>query len=546
MPAMPSVRPGPPSRRRLGFRRRRASHSVRAERGSSPGRTAAWLLLCGALGSGLAPAARAQGLNLARPGTGWSDLTGYSAWPHAAAAAPRAEQFALQTAPGGGADPSGGGLQVEPERAPLWVPVLEIIGFDTALNLYNRRFSGTDDYDVSGSTIRRNWRGPWVTDNDPFQVNQFGHPYQGSLYHGAVRATGHGYWTAAAVTFVSSIGWEIAGERTPPSKNDQVASGIAGSFLGEPMYRMARLLRGGEANGWRTWVAAAVSPPDGLNHAIYGSRWDAAFDDHEPWYDGRLRLGGSRLITDKGGQRDTDRQAAELDLSFDYGLPGKPGYTYERPFDLFSVNLLLSSANGVEYLATRGLIGGATYANGDRDRPLHGVWGLWGSYDYVAPQIFNLSTTSLSVGTALRWQATDRTELQGTALGGVGYAAASVRRGPVDDAVERDFHYGFAPRVSLAGRAIWDQRLALELSSQQYWLGRIAHRSAGRDDVSRYDAALTWRVVGRHAIGVKAVWSRRETELPDTGDRTQSIANVGVYYTLLGGDGFGGGFEGRR
>jgi hypothetical protein len=71
-----------------------------------------------------------------------------------------------------------------PDKSYLW-PALEIIGFDLALSNYNRAFSGTHDYDVSWASIRRNLRGPWVVDNDPFRVNQFAHPYQGSLYHGA-------------------------------------------------------------------------------------------------------------------------------------------------------------------------------------------------------------------------------------------------------------------------------------------------------------------------------------------------------------------------
>ena len=100
-----------------------------------------------------------------------------------------------------------------------------------------------------------------MVDNDPFQVNQFMHPYQGSLYHGAARSAGLSYWEAAALTFAGSAWWEITGEKTPPSRNDQIASGIAGSFLGEPLFRMARLVHATAAtclrclaqSGWRRW-----------------------------------------------------------------------------------------------------------------------------------------------------------------------------------------------------------------------------------------------------------------------------------------------------
>jgi len=135
----------------------------------------------------------------------------------------------------------------EPEKS--WtVPAAEIVAFDLLLNLYNRRFSGSTDYDVTAGSIRRNLRGPWVTDNDPFKVNQFAHPYQGSLYHGAGRSTGLNYWEASALTFAGSAWWEITGEKTPPARNDQIASGIAGSFLGEPLYRMAHMVLRGRSS----------------------------------------------------------------------------------------------------------------------------------------------------------------------------------------------------------------------------------------------------------------------------------------------------------
>src|SRR2546423_4259716 len=106
----------------------------------------------------------------------------------------------------------------------LDTPALEIIGFDVLVNRANR-CCGTarDDYAVTLDSIRRNLRSPWGVDDDPFKVNQLGHPYQGSMYHGFARSSGLGYWEAAGYTFAGSALWEIAGERTPPSRNDQVA-----------------------------------------------------------------------------------------------------------------------------------------------------------------------------------------------------------------------------------------------------------------------------------------------------------------------------------
>lgn len=419
----------------------------------------------------------------------------------------------------------------------LAIPAAEIVVFDFLLNRYNHRFSGTRDYDVGIGSIRRNLHHAWVTDNDPFSVNQFAHPYQGSLYHGAARSTGLGYWTAAGYTFLGSLGWEIAGEQTPPARNDQIASGIAGSFLGEPLFRMARLVlkrQGPGSDLWRPWAAAAISPPVGLNRALFGDRFDTAFDDHDPVYYGRLRLGANRIAqSEVGTTTRLPRHDAEIDAALDYGLPGQPGYTYHRPFDYFSFQLVGSSVQGVQTLSSRGLLLGTDYAWGDHYR---GLWGVYGSYDYFAPQLFNVSATALSIGTTAQWWAAREVALQGTLLAGIGYAGASTQRGLPDD---RDYHYGMAPRVSAALRAIVGSRVSLDVSAQQYYLGHIANRSAGRDDFTRADAALTWRLVGHHAVGVKYVWWHRSAAYPVLGDRSQTLGTVGVYYTLLGLDTLG-------
>jgi len=420
-----------------------------------------------------------------------------------------------------------------------WIPAAEILGFDLLLNQYGRHFSGTSDYDVTWSSIRRNLRGPWVTDNDPFKINQFAHPYQGSIYHGAARSAGLNYWEASAYTFAGSVGWEIAGEQTPPARNDQVASGIAGSFLGEPLYRMARLVLNRQSDVayvWREWAAAAISPSYGFNRLLYGSRFEGAFSDHDPIYYGRLRLGNSRMVGPAASSASVDvkRNEAQLDFAMDYGLPGKPGYTYDRPFDYFAFRAGLSSANGVEILSTRGSLYATDYALGNDYR---GIAGLYGTYDYIAPQIFHVSATALSLGTTAQWWATRDLAVQGTVLAGVGYAAASTSHPSADD---RNYHYGLAPRLAASIRVIAGARASFDIDAQSYFLGRITNRAAGRDDVARVDTAFTWRVKGRHAIGVKYTWSHRSTgnDGPAAGS-PRTLSGVGIYYTLLGLDTFG-------
>ena len=153
------------------------------------------------------------------------------------------------------------------------LPVVEIVAMDAAVNLGGRLLLDPANFEVTPASIRRNLRGPWVVDDDPFEINQFGHPYQGAMYHGIARSNGLSYWPSVAYTFAGSALWEIAGETTPPSRNDQIASGIAGSFLGEPLFRISRLLLERADHGpgvWRTLASVLASPPTGLNHVLVG------------------------------------------------------------------------------------------------------------------------------------------------------------------------------------------------------------------------------------------------------------------------------------
>jgi hypothetical protein len=417
-----------------------------------------------------------------------------------------------------------------PARKSYAIPAAEIFVFDFLLNQYDRHVVG-EEFNVGPSSIRRNLGHGWVVDSDPYQVNQVGHPYQGSFYHGFARSAGLNYWESLGYTFAGSLLWEYAGETTPPSKNDQVASGIAGSFFGEALFRMAHLVLDSDSRmpqGWREFGAALVSPPTAFNRWLYGNRFET-FDSHDPAYYSRLQVGASGTTQNtQGSAKELKRNEGQVDFALDYGLPGDPDYSYRRPFDYFNFQLTASTANALENLMTRGLLAGRSYQAGSNYR---GVWGLYGSYDYIAPQLFRVSSTALSLGTTAEWWLTRELALQGTALLGAGYAAVGTIHGDSD----RDYHYGVAPQSLLALRFIYANRASLDLTAREYFVTRVlSAERAGRDNIARGEATLTWRVSGNHGIALKYLLSRRDASYPDLGDRTQTRGTVGLYYTLLG------------
>ena len=429
--------------------------------------------------------------------------------------------------------------ETPPARPDYALPAVEIVGFQVLLNRANRYFgTGRDDYRVTLDSVRRNLRSGWGTDRDPFNVNQFGHPYQGAIYHGFARSAGFDYWHSLGYAFAGSIVWEIAGEQTRPSRNDQVASGIGGTFLGEALFRMSSLLLehgGGMPRVWRELAATAIAPSAGFNRLVVGERYGDVYSSRGASYFSELQLGYAGSVKRDLGTSTADfrRNEAQLGFAIDYGLPGSDGYQYQRPFDYFNFQATLSSANGIEAVLTRGMLVGRTYEIG---RDFRGVWGLYGSYDYIAPQTFRVSTTALSLGTTAQMWLGEETSLQGTAMAGLGYAAVGTTRGSTTD---RDYNYGVAPQALLNLRVVHGDKIALNLTGREYFVSRLASGTPdGRDNIVRGDATLTWRLAKQHAVSIRVAASRRDAEF-QTGRSRQSQVTVGLFYTLLGRDRFG-------
>jgi hypothetical protein len=248
-------------------------------------------------------------------------------------------------------------------------------------------------------------------------------------------------------------------------------------------------------------------------------------------------------VTNEGLSKDVTRQQGSADYSITYGLPGKPGYRYTRPFDYFHFELTAvpnarTTSNAIENASIRGLLAGATYEWGGGYR---GLWGLFGGYDYLSPQIFRVATTNVLLGTVAQWWLSRAVALQGTALGGLGFGAA----GTVDDRAERDYHFGLIPQTLLGLRLIFGDRAMLEGTGRQYLVagtgsGPGASTSdIGAEVIARGNVGFTVRLYGPHAIGIHYLVTSRTARVTDLRDRHQSVETISLSYNFLGHTRFG-------
>jgi hypothetical protein len=441
----------------------------------------------------------------------------------------------------------------------LLVPAYEIPAFQLLLNRYDHYALDASTYPSPLTNFRNNLHRSWVVDNDKFSTNQFLHPYQGSLYQGLARSAGLSFWEASAYTFAGSLLWEESGENTAPSINDQVATGIGGNFLGEPLFRLASLLLesgpDSKPGWWRELGAALISPATGFNRFAYGQRFAGVFRSYDPAVFTRVDVGAhvathftsninfnSEPSAPPAGQT-LDRGRGSAAITIGYGLPGKPGYEYTRPFDYFNFEVALDDVNGVESIFSRGLLYGTDYASGENYR---GIWGLYGIYDYVAPNVFRVSNTGGALGTTSQWWVSQNVAVQGTAMLGAGYAGGGLIHGsgvqapsPVGEG-QRNYHYGVAPQTVVALRLIMADRAALDVNGRYYYISRLgATESNGSETLNTLDVVLTVRVYDLHGITLRFSQTTRDGRYAREADSHQRVGTVSIGYTLLGHERFG-------
>ncbi len=428
------------------------------------------------------------------------------------------------------------------------IPAIEIPTFILLLNGLDRLIypdeieRGDKEYE---STLSTTWdhlvHGRWGIDDDNYNMNQFLHPQQGLVFHGIARSSGLNFWESTAYATAGSFLWELYGETMPPSVNDLIASGIGGSFFGESFFRMANLLlenSEGKPGFWRELGATLLSPPVGFNRLVFGERHQSLFPSHDPATFLRLRL-GINLNTGENNDRRfgaIDSSHATADGIMDYGLPGKPGYRYTRPFDYFhaSFSVIDREEYAVENVMIHGLLWGNAYEAGDTYR---GLWGLYGGYDYLAPasDSFRASTTSASIGTTFQWWLSREVALQGSVLGGIGYGAA----GSIAGRDERDYHYGVTPQGLLTLRLLIGDWAMLDLTGHEFYVSSKGATESGTENIVRLNAGLTVRLTGRHALGVRYVVSNRDMNYSNLPEKHQTAGTISLFYTFLSDTKFG-------
>lgn len=293
--------------------------------------------------------------------------------------------------------------------------------------------------------------GHWAFDKDIFQTNQFGHPYQGSLYYSAFRTNGYSFWQSVPAAFVGSYMWETFGENEAPSPNDFINTSFGGVVLGEMTYRLSNKLVNNRTRGFKrqlTEVAGfIINPMNGLNRIIDG-KWGK--------------------VDYKAANRDSSVITAEFDFGLrsftannsNFAKYGKFGWfgrakllygnrykDYETPFSniYISAELGRDDSSLVNNVNVYGSLAGWEIKSNQK---LQHLAILSANYDYIRNEAFFYGAQSVKINLFSEYNITDKLTFNTAFAGGPVILAA------VPDKylyAERGRSYNYTTGASLSG-----------------------------------------------------------------------------------------------
>lgn len=433
-------------------------------------------------------------------------------------------------------------LPADPEASPApptnrtlgW---LEVVGVNLTLNISGRVLKPQEDsYDFTLETWKTNLKGGWEYDPNSYRTNQYAHPYEGSLFMTSCRSLGLQFWEGFGCTFVGSFIWETLMEIHPPSINDQITTTVAGSYLGEVLYRVATdiLDSGPQGSAWHELAAAAVAPMNGFNRLFYSDKFhDYRMRGFLGSTDLGVSVGVAGQATNAGDTRQFDAGSVSLFVRTTHGLPTDDGWRFRRPFDHYylSTSLVIdrnsfTNASGVSLLIY-GLLLGGSYGEGVTS----GLWGLFGAYDVITAAQMRASTSAFAFGTVKQWSLSPGTRLIGTGYIGAGFGAAGTSA-IVED--KRDYHFGAQAIAYLDLKLLWSNRLRVRASAREYVTGdQLSPDQGGYEDLTYALGEVSFRILGGHSLGVNALGGRRKAHYPDVPDVDERFRQLSIVYQYV-------------
>jgi hypothetical protein len=256
----------------------------------------------------------------------------------------------------------------------------------------------------------------WVWDLDDFEVNQIGHPYQGSNYFTSGRANGLSFYESAALTAFGSATWEYFGETNHPSLNDFINTTLGGIALGEMFHRAAWLVRDTRASGsgrlWSEIGATVLDPVTGLNRFRSGDA-SRVTDKPDAMMPSTLAGVAAAGVLWRGSEtravESTGQPFVEADMLYGDAQTGRS----RTPYDAFSVRLRFGGGHPLSEARVRGRLLGQPLGSGKTQLL------VMQSYDYQRNDAYATGAQSIEAAFGFTQPLTSRTSMWFMGWGGL-------------------------------------------------------------------------------------------------------------------------------
>ncbi|MCR4853315.1 MAG: DUF3943 domain-containing protein [Prevotella sp.] len=233
-----------------------------------------------------------------------------------------------------------------PQSKRPWRAVAEAVGINVMVHCFDRFVLNEDFAKTTMHTLRQNFKGGMVWDNDQFSTNLFAHPYHGNLYFNSARSNGLTFWESAPFALGGSLMWEYMGEIEPPAINDLMATTAGGICIGEVTHRISDLLLNDRTHGFNRFLreaaATIIDPIKGLNRIINGDAWRVRRNHYLHHDYGELPVDvsmtiGNRYLADNGALFRGEHNPC-VNFFLEYGHPIGDGGN-SKPYDFFDAEV---------------------------------------------------------------------------------------------------------------------------------------------------------------------------------------------------------------
>jgi hypothetical protein len=289
-------------------------------------------------------------------------------------------------------------------------------------------------YIAKGDFAKINFKSIWQNlnpahlewDDNQFVINQFSHPYHGSLYFNSFRSNGYNFWESSIATLAGSLTWETMGETFSPSSNDLINTTFGGIAIGEATNRLSKIILRKKVVKPKAFIneslAFMINPMQGLNRVIdgdFGKPYKSINPDNTRL--GFLADAGQRFITQRGkfaGNKPITEFFGRVQLQY-----GDPFTDLKEPFSNFSMAGEIGNSDTavVNTIKIEGFIFGKKVK---KNKTAEHVIDITLNYDFYQNSAFIYSTQHLLTNLHSRFNFSKIFQLTTTAGAGIMLLAA--------------------------------------------------------------------------------------------------------------------------